>query len=360
MRQVRKLGKTALRHSKHLRNYREDVAAKAELDDLAKCEAELSLALCGDDEAAIESAAASVMGAASSIASKKRHSGLRENLEILVVAIAVAMGIRTYFVQPFKIPTGSMQPTLYGINGAEGRERGLTDRFPLSTVRWLITGERYREVRVTESGRLQILQQSSVPGLIECRVGRKKYFVPKSDRLLMMDGMMLSNGALLWQGRQKAGDHVFVNKVVWNFMKPRRGDVMVFYTTGIRGLPQGTHYIKRMCGLPTETVGIDPPNLIVNGNPASEPESIMRVVNAEPGYFGYQLARPAPEIDPVLMSADARVKLSEDEYLALGDNTQSSFDSRYWGAVPRANLVGPAFFLYWPYTPGRWGFITGH
>src|SRR6188472_317840 len=44
------------------------------------------------------------------------HAGIRENVEVLLVALAVAMGIRTFFLQPFKIPTGSMQPTLYGVN----------------------------------------------------------------------------------------------------------------------------------------------------------------------------------------------------------------------------------------------------
>ena len=43
------------------------------------------------------------------------HAAWRENVEVLLVALAVAMGIRTFFLQPFKIPTGSMQPTLYGV-----------------------------------------------------------------------------------------------------------------------------------------------------------------------------------------------------------------------------------------------------
>ena len=46
------------------------------------------------------------------------NAGIRENVEVLLVALAVAMGIRTFFLQPFKIPTGSMQPTLFGVTSS--------------------------------------------------------------------------------------------------------------------------------------------------------------------------------------------------------------------------------------------------
>ncbi len=360
-REARKLAKNALRLAKHVRNHREDVAKEAHLENLAQKEAELRTILRGKaDTSEITEASANMVEAVSLVASKRRFSGLRENLEILVVAIAVAMGIRTYFIQPFKIPTGSMQPTLYGIHGIEMDAPALTDKFPLKPLRWIITGEWYKEVRVRQTGRLRFRQPSAKPGLMECHVGNYVYFVPKSDRLLLMEGIQLTTGAVLWRGRQKAGDHVFVNKVAWNFVKPRRGDVMVFNTRDIVGLPEGTHYIKRMCGMPSESVGVNPPHVLIGMEPLMEPETIRRVAESDPGYHGYQLARAGGDIDPVLKSADARIHLAKDEYVALGDNTRSSYDSRYWGSVPRDNLVGPAFLLYWPYSQGRWGFIKGH
>src|SRR5229473_1270889 len=50
----------------------------------------------------------------------QKHPAVRENIEVLLVAVIVAMAVRTFFIQPFKIPTGSMQPTLYGIHPTEG------------------------------------------------------------------------------------------------------------------------------------------------------------------------------------------------------------------------------------------------
>ena len=76
---------------------------------------------------------------------------------------------------------------------------------------------------------------------------------------------------------------------------PTRGEVMVFSTSGITALQQGTHYIKRMTGLPGETVGIRPPELLIGGNPVTEPFTIGRIVRREtlapwaPPYAGYQV-----------------------------------------------------------------------
>ena len=60
------------------------------------------------------------------------NPGYRENVEVLLVALTIAMGIRTFFLQPFKIPTGSMQPTLYGVTSTPdcSRSRDLTERRP--------------------------------------------------------------------------------------------------------------------------------------------------------------------------------------------------------------------------------------
>src|SRR5437867_9035969 len=58
------------------------------------------------------------------------NAAWRENVEVLLVALAVAMGIRTFFLQPFKIPTGSMQPTLYGVTSSPDANRGFEESSP--------------------------------------------------------------------------------------------------------------------------------------------------------------------------------------------------------------------------------------
>jgi signal peptidase I len=71
----------------------------------------------------------------------------REWLDTLVVAISVAMAFRAYFYEPFNIPTGSMQETLWGYHTRAGEERGTWDRFPLSVLKWLYTGDKTVEYR---------------------------------------------------------------------------------------------------------------------------------------------------------------------------------------------------------------------
>jgi signal peptidase I len=268
------------------------------------------------------------------------------------------MALRTYFIQPFKIPTGSMQPTLYGITSVSKDKPGVTDRFPLKFVKFAITGQWYSERRAQADGTLGFPTQSPKdPSVVLFSISGKQHKIPRDAidvysrpghyDLKVRPGGYVHKGDLLWSGVVTRGDHVFVNKLIWNFRKPKRGEIMVFYTTGINSLPQGTHYIKRMCGMPGESVSIDEPNLVINGKVVKQPDTIARIESCKNGYTGYQLAGN-------LSTPDKSWKLDDDEYFAMGDNTGNSRDSRYWGSVPAKNLVGPACVVYWPFSK-RWG-----
>src|SRR5688500_8041394 len=92
------------------------------------------------------------------------NAGLRENVEVLLVAIAVAMAIRTFFLQPFKIPTGSMQPTLYGIT--QENFRGQSEvKFP-NAISGFFTfwnrGISYTHVVAKASGRFRIIDEQPI------------------------------------------------------------------------------------------------------------------------------------------------------------------------------------------------------
>jgi len=281
-----------------------------------------------------------------------KFSKLRENFEIIVVALAVAMAFRSYFLQPFKIPTGSMQETLFGVHGITMDKPGVTDRVPIKFVKWIVTGEWYKSVIVEKDGYLEGITTGegvSKPGMADIVIGSSVYTVPANVEIVrelasqsFSKQIFFKKGSVLWQGIVRAGDHVFVDKVRWNFAKPRRGQVIVFKTDGIPTLPEGVHYIKRLVGVPGDRVSIEPPYLKVNGFPATEPE-IDRIART----VGYKI--------PYGMNEVSR-SLSKAEYFALGDNTGHSRDSRYWGTVPEKNLVGPALIVYWPFS-SRWGYI---
>src|SRR5690606_30697538 len=116
---------------------------------------------------------------------------------------------------------------------------------------------------------------------------------------------------VLCEGYIDTGDLVLVNKFSYHFRKPKRGEVFVFDTIGIKGIRErsgdqadGSHYIKRLCGVPGDTLSIDSPNLLVDGKVAEEP-GIQRVANGTPPHpkVGYVLAsgedvRPGQSLPP--------------------------------------------------------------
>ncbi len=312
----------------------------------------------------------------------------REWLDILVVSISVAMAFRAYFYEPFNIPTGSMQPTLYGNHSVacSPEQADFFDVTPLKWFKWVLTGEMYEHFMAPFNGTLQFHNTNT--GHYDMRVvngatGRvsKQMLVPtdvlhphetgdgpyRQQMFALPNGLThgspVTAGQTLWSGKVVTGDFLFVNRWLWNFRHPRRGDVMIFSTTGIKGLQQGTHYIKRMTGTPGETLSIKAGHLVVDGKEPMEPLRIRQIQNHEKWhekeypYAGYRPSdRPDYSVPGRTLAAEGdEVKLGPDEYYACGDNSPSSYDSRYWGPVPAANLRGIAGGVFWPIWNHRWG-----
>jgi signal peptidase I len=124
------------------------------------------------------------------------------------------------------------------------------------------------------------------------------------------------------------GEYIMVNKVSYHSSGPQRGDVIVFDPPFDSPHP----FIKRIIGLPGETVEIKEGKAFIDGVPVEE-EYIM----ASPTY-----TTPATEIP-------------ENEYFVLGDNRNGSNDSHNGWTVPRDNIIGRAWFTYWP--PSKWGVV---
>ncbi|MBI3615318.1 MAG: signal peptidase I [Candidatus Omnitrophica bacterium] len=191
------------------------------------------------------------------MANRPPKSVFREYVESLVVAVLLALVVRTFFVQAFKIPTGSMRPTLM------------------------------------------------------------------------------------------EGDRILVNKVVYGiripFMvwhlpavrPPRRGDLVVFHA------PDDKHrdFIKRLAAIGGDELEIRDLRLWINGRPLTEPPVFREMSYYNRGTYG-ELGKP--------------VKVPERYYFFLGDNSNSSRDSRYWGFLPEDQVIGKAFLIYWPPRRIRW------
>jgi len=191
---------------------------------------------------------------------QERHrtkSTFREYAESLIVAILLALVVRTFLIQAFKIPTGSMRPTLM------------------------------------------------------------------------------------------EGDRILVNKVVFGIKipltswhlpairSPQRGDLVVFHA------PDDRHrdFIKRLVAVGGDELEIRDLKLWINGRPLTEPPIFRQLTYYNRGTYG-DTGRP--------------VAVPPGHYFFLGDNSNSSRDSRYWGFLPEDKIIGRAFLIYWPPKRIRW------
>jgi len=124
-------------------------------------------------------------------------------------------------------------------------------------------------------------------------------------------------------------DYLIIDEISYRFGSPQRGEVVVFK------YPQNPfqRYIKRIVGLPGETVEIEDGKVIIFNQVGSQ-------ILDESDYLPASCQTPG----------DVRVSLNEDEYFVLGDNRVSSADSRSWGPLPKENIIGRVLFRAWPFT----------
>jgi signal peptidase I len=151
------------------------------------------------------------------------------------------------------------------------------------------------------------------------------------------------------------GDHLLVNKFVYSptatslerALLPvraiRRGDILVFKYP----VEPERDFIKRVIGLPGETVELRAKKIYIDGKPLDEP------------YVHF--LRPASGLSEVT-SADVSenygpVTVPQDQFFVMGDNRDNSQDSRYWGYLPRGNVKGEALMIYWSYEGDDMGSI---
>lgn len=141
-------------------------------------------------------------------------------------------------------------------------------------------------------------------------------------RAFVIEGRIIPSGSML--PTIQLQDRVMVNKFIYHFKEPQRGDIVVFDP------PEELHsrwdYIKRVIGLPGEKVEIEKGKVYIDGVALNEPYL------KEPIDYEY-----------------GPVTVPEDSLLVLGDNRNESFDSHRWNAwLTRDRLKGKAIFVYWP------------
>jgi signal peptidase I len=301
------------------------------------------------------------------------HSAIRENLEVVLVAVAVAMAIRTFFLQPFKIPTGSMQPTLYGVTSMNPKEPGEI-KIPSGLVRLYqacVRGTFYHYQVAEDDGELidigppeHVLRFiNKIRMTMRYRSGEKAYqlwFAPDerfAERAGVQVGQTFRKGEAIVSFKETAGDHLFVNRLTYNFRHPKRGEIIVFETKGIEDprMPQDQFYIKRLVALGGERVQIaDDRHLIINRTnrlDASTPH-FVHVYSFDPKkplqeshYAGHVNGM---HLAPLFQDKPEGYVVRPDHYMVMGDNTVNSFDSRAWGDFSRTNVIGKSCFVYWP------------
>jgi signal peptidase I len=398
----------------------------------------------------------------------------RDWVEMFLVVVVLVLAFRTFFFQPFKIPTGSMQPTLYGItienlkdhtgtgkveqgtltataptfqpqdlgrtitfaNGDqatitqfldkqhvkltpstdEGEQKftvNVSFRLPGNTGKAAdkLRGYSYHSMQAEGNWRLiRINPPKTIFPLISkqtlffkdmdsddnIEIEKSVWFPPLDSHQNPVLGSKpgpegqpslyneYSKGDFIYKMRVKTGDHLFVNRITFNFRRPRRGDICVFSTKGVpvTGDVNAAEifYIKRLVALGNETISIgNDRHIRINGRRIDANDSGFEFLYDFPigfkpinGHVAWIPRNPAIDsvysghvnntqggahrnLAPFFQKSESTLKLKPNQYLMFGDNTTNSSDSRTWGQLPMRNVIGKSSFVYWPPLSPRFG-----
>ena len=300
-------------------------------------------------------------------------------LDLVIVVGLVAFGLRGLFFQPFRIPTGSMQPTLFGVHYQQtaGNANSGFGKLP-GILHNLVYG--CADANLKNGGtELQIVDYEPVTGtLIDGTAWISntgyRYILPGNERQIMDysklgEKNVFAPGESISEGFVSLGDHLFVERVSMYLVPPERGDVIVFNTEGLHvdaksGFDQvmleqtgGYYYIKRLAALPGDTVKIVDNQLYVRPRGAEKFSRIQeldkrfeKVYSMKGGYHGHLNSYDENNYQCQPFALGEEFTVPEDQYLMLGDNSSFSMDSRYFGCVPRKNLIGRAWLVFYPFS----------
>ncbi len=129
-------------------------------------------------------------------------------------------------------------------------------------------------------------------------------------------------------------EYLLTNKLIYTYSEPQRGQVIIFNYSPTE------EYIKRIVGLPGDTIEVRNGSVYVNGDLLHEGAYIKNSVKT----FGM-----------AFLPNNVTITVPKGEYFVMGDNRENSSDSREWGFVKRSAIKGEAWFVYWPLN--RFGFV---
>lgn len=243
-------------------------------------------------------------------------------LSVINGALEMVIPITTY-----KIPTGAMQPTLMGVHTIpELEDTSFLDR--------LFFGRHAETYKALASGNLT--QPSPSAGEITFNIANTKHHLP-SYAMPRSPQRNYNEGDVFWSGTVIMGDFVLADKSAYLFKEPVRGDIVTFSTSEIDhpSVRRDTIYVKRIVGLPGETIGIRNGKIIVNGKAVTSPDIFQSLEYGNDGDFSDEIKT---------------ITLGPDEYLTLGDNTapNMSLDGRYYGPIQADSIISKVRTIYWP------------